>query len=776
MAFSAARFRRWFAIAIAVVCIAIAITFFYARHRVQNALKQVPEKLNITVQQSAQAFAISKSEQGRTLFKLQANKAVKYKGNGRVELTDVMVTVYGRDSSRFDQIYGKKFEYDQQSGDVTSAGEVSIDLQSNPQGTVSSDQTTPRELKNPIHVKTTNLVFNQKTGDARTDSKVEFSLPQLSGSAIGARYDADQSTLTLQSQVEMATSGAKPVTICAQRALLNKSPRQIVLQKPQAQSKTQRGRSDEATLFLRDDNRLDHAIGVGNVVINSTQSKRSGKSLPMESEVTAQTLDVVMRPGNQIETAVLSGGVHFNGKGTQESEGWAGRAVLNFGKKNTVSKIHAEQQVKLLQHHAATGNSQQDVEITAPVLDAFLEGRDRLSRAETSGPPEIRFIPVGSKQGSETRVTADKFTAKFDSLGQLSQVHGEAHARTASTPPAKSGIAQPERVTTSEMIDAYFRPGTGIESMVQRGQFTYTSGTQEGFADQARYTPADQMLLLTGSPRVADSGMETTGQTVRLNRTTGQAFVEGDVKTSYNDLKQQANGALLASSDPIHVTANDMTAHNSPAIAVYKGNVRLWQNANMIEAPTIQFRKDQRVVIADSSSGEKVSTVLTSADKNGKTTPVRITSEHLTYSDVERKAHYEGSVTAESKDVRMTAAQMDVSFAPNSSVEGCLPHASSADTPEGPQPSTTQARLDKIIASGNVSVTQPKRRATGDKLVYTSADDKFVLTGGPPAIFDAEHGKTVGTSITLFRDEDRVLVEGNTASPSLTETRVNRTH
>ena len=70
-----------------------------------------------------------------------------------------------------------------------------------------------------------------------------------------------------------------------------------------------------------------------------------------------------------------------------------------------------------------------------------------------------------------------------------------------------------------------------------------------------RYTPADQMLVLNGSPRIVDGGMTTTGRTMRLNRATGDAFAEGDVKSTYSDLKAQPNGALLASSDPIHVTS-----------------------------------------------------------------------------------------------------------------------------------------------------------------------------------------------------------------------------
>ena len=54
----------------------------------------------------------------------------------------------------------------------------------------------------------------------------------------------------------------------------------------------------------------------------------------------------------------------------------------------------------------------------------------------------------------------------------------------------------------------------------------------------------------------------------------------------------------LASSSPIHVTARSMTAHSNPGTALYSGNARLWQDANIIEAPTIQFERDRRFVTA----------------------------------------------------------------------------------------------------------------------------------------------------------------------------------
>ncbi len=89
-------------------------------------------------------------------------------------------------------------------------------------------------------------------------------------------------------------------------------------------------------------------------------------------------------------------------------------------------------------------------------------------------------------------------------------------------------------------------------------------------------------------------------------------------------------------------------------------------------------------------------------------------------------------------------------------------------------PSSEAGKLDKLIAREQVAVSEPDRRANGELLVYTAADDKFVLSGGSPSIFDAERGKITGVSLTFFRHDDRVLVEGNNSSPTVTQTQVAR--
>jgi lipopolysaccharide export system protein LptA len=780
------RLRRWFAGATIFAVLAVAGAYFYARHRVQNALKQVPEKIGLEIKQSATGFTVSKSEQGRTLFTIQASKAVQFKQGGHADLHDVQITLYGSDSSRFDQIRGADFEYDQQTGNVTAKGEVQIDLQSNPKGLLNPDQSPPTELKNPIHLKTSGVIFNQNTGDAHTNERVDFDLPQANGSAVGVNYAAKANVLTLQSQVNLVASGATAATITAARATITKDPHLVVLDHPHLRSGARQCDADEATLFLRDDNTLDRLLARGDVLVKAESSQ--------PAEARSEQLELIMaKQRDTLRNAVFSGDVRVQVAGADSTQdgrsrpsvpgktpqpppqtpqewptrGNAGRVILEFAGKNLLTKVHAEDHVKLLQHQnpANPSSSAQDLELTASGVDFFMADAppvkkgSRLDRAETSGAAQIAIRPT-TGSGEQTLATAAKFDARFDNTGQLSSVHGAPDARIISQNPG-----QPDRVSTSQVIDAIFQPGSGIQSLLQDGNVAYVDGERKAWGTHARYTPADQILVLTGSPRVIDGGMTTTANSMRLNRATSDAFAEGDVKTTYSDLKPQPGGALLSSSSPIHVTARTMNVHGTSAVALYTGNARLWQDANIVEAQSIEFDRDHRSVVAlGSAASETVSTVLVQTGRSeertsGKPTVIAITSTRLTYADNERKAHFEGDVVAKGEDFTVTARKIDAFLEARGRADQSLSGA---------------GKLDKIVAYEQVVVTQPDRRATGDLLTYTASDDKFVLTGGPPSIFDAEHGKITGVSLTFFRRDDRVLVEGNNSSPTVTQTRVAR--
>jgi len=780
--------------AIAVLFSAVvAGMYFYARERERNVLKEIPNKIGIDIKQTASGFQFSKSDGKRTLFTVQASKLKQFKLDGSAELHNVSIVLYGRDSSRFDQIYGDDFTYDKPSGNITARGEVQIDLEANPTGLTGPDQGAPKELKNPIHLKTQNLIFNQSSGDASTDARVDFSTPQASGWAVGMQYAAKSNTLTLASQVHVALAGENATSLVATRGTITRDPRLVVLDHPRLQGTSGTVESEQAMFFLGPDNNVERLLATGNVTAQAAPNAEQLSARADEADV------LLSGKQNLLHTATLTGKVHVQRVAGQSMQGDAGRAVLDFAGQNLLQKVHASEGVRLTQHAAEAANTAanasppQDYDITAPVIDFFVKQGRRLDRAETSGAAQITIAPAqqpssatavtAGNTGQRTVITAGRFDSRFTATpaggSRLTSIHGAPNAKIVSSAPDL-----PDRVSTSQMLDATFLAEGGIASIVQQGSVLYSDNQlpdkrTQAWAEKALYTPADGILLLSGNPRVADGGMVTTANTIRFNRTSNDAFADGDVKSTYSDLKEEPNGALLASASPIHVTAASMTAHSSTAIALYKGKARLWQDANVIEAPSIQFDRNRRSLVAEGTATQPVSTVLVQAEqpyegKNGvkdgdqkakyrtkdhAADAITITSARLTYVDADRQAHYDGGVVAKGATFTAAAKTADAYLVPRSQTEAN-------------QQVATPGRLDHMAAEGSVIVRQPSRRAEGQKLVYTAADDKFVLTGGPPSIFDAERGKITGVSLTFFRADDRVLVEGKASTPVVTQTRV----
>src|SRR5580692_12894359 len=141
------RLRRLLAATAMLLTLVVGGMYFYARSKATNVLKQFPGKIGYDIKQTASGFQFSKSDGKRTLFTVQASDLKQFKLNGSAELHNVSIVIYGRDSDRFDQIYGDDFSYDKKSGDVKALGDVQIDLEANPAGLSGPDQGTPKELK-----------------------------------------------------------------------------------------------------------------------------------------------------------------------------------------------------------------------------------------------------------------------------------------------------------------------------------------------------------------------------------------------------------------------------------------------------------------------------------------------------------------------------------------------------------------------------------------------------------------------------------------------------
>src|SRR5208282_2203580 len=501
MASPVSRLRRWFALGAILMVATVAGMYFYARWSLRKAVHDLPAKMGLDIQQTAEGFSISKSIEGRTQFTVSASKAVQFKDGGRADLHNVKIVIYGKDADRFDRVAADDFEYDPVSGDVTAKGTVLIDLEANPEGMRQSDQTPPAQRRSPIHLETDGLVFNKNTGDASSAGKVVFQTPQASGSAVGIQYVARTGTMNLLSAVVMTVNRPQPVHLNADHGVITKQPHQVVLIAVHMTREQQEARSDHATFFLREDNTVDRVLAEGDV-----ESEIHGS--PPSNSVTHERSDRaemwLTGTRNLLTTAILTGNVQLASIGAQPADAAAGRVTLHFGGsaagQQLLETVHAEDGVRLSQKNsqnaagqapekvgfvsgyrpsetaisaksdatsgAASGKpgSAQDIEMTAPVMDFIVKGGRLLERAETAGPPQIVITQPGSNQ--KTVVTAARFAAKFTDKNRLATLHGEPDAKIVSglldpSKPASikpGAAAQADRVSTSKMLDVVFLP------------------------------------------------------------------------------------------------------------------------------------------------------------------------------------------------------------------------------------------------------------------------------------------------------------------------------
>lgn len=779
---SIAQLRKWLVWSAIGLLGVVSIAYYIAKLKVKPAFHRLPKELGIDIQQTSEGFTLSKSEGGRTIYTIRASNAVQFKKGGHADLKNVHIVVYGKAHDRFDQIYGEEFTYDPESGDVKGVGEVHIDLQGYAEGPSKPDQAPPDELKNPIHILTQSLTFNQKTGQASTDEVVEFRTLQASGTARGAYYDSNTEQLLLKSDVHLVTSGDNASDITGTSGTIQKNPREAVLNNAVIYQTDRTLRTDKLSMLFEADNTVAHAQAEGNVNIEVR-----GSTIV---DVTAPHGDLNMGPNNTVKQAIVSGGAKFNTRGDNLSHGSAETFILDFETDNQPRYFHMVKNARIRQEPqpGKASSPGQPMEIAADQLNFVLENGDELKAGDTVGTAQITIFPApasaktakaSAKTGqdigsanSTTIATAGKFHATFGVGNRMQALHGSPDARIVSRSPG-----DPDKTSISQNLDVAFALDGGVEKLIQTGDFQYHEPSSKPdtagramFADKATYTPADQLLVLSGSPRAIDGGMTTTADGIRLNRQSGEAFADGNVKTTYSDLKPQPNGALLAASDPVHVTSLHMTSHQQPAVARYTGNVRLWQTGNVIRAPVIDFDQQNRTIVAHGDTAQSVSSLFVQQGKDGKPSPVDVTADKLTYIDAERRARYTGAVLVKSPTGTISSEQIDVYLKPADSVtaQSSAPVKAAIPGTEGP------SQIDHIVAIGKVVVTEPNRRAAGQRLVYTADDGKYFLTGKDASIFDAEHGQIWGDSLTFYSRDDRVLVESKAPAPTVTRARITK--
>ena len=229
----------------------------------------------------------------------------------------------------------------------------------------------------------------------------------------------------------------------------------------------------------------------------------------------------------------------------------------------------------------------------------------------------------------------------------------------------------------------------------------------------------------------------TQADEIDYDRQRDETHARGDVRTTYYSRETTNDSTPFKNTkSPIFITAERADAQNEVGVAVYTINARGWQDDNFIKADRIElYQDDKRMAASGNVESALYQTRRETSPGKREVVPGFATAERMTYSDTDRKIHYEGNVKARQGTDRIEASSVDVFLKEETS------------------------EVDHLNADGNVVLTQPGRRGVGDKLAYTSEDGRAVLTGKSARVDDVEKGATMGSQLTFYSHDDRVSVE-----------------
>ena len=759
------RLRTWILVSGGVLVLVLG-GFFYLAHWKQRFLtRDLPKRLGVDIQQDSTGFTLSKSHNGRTLFTLHASRAVQLKNGGNAQLHDVKIVIYGQGASqRQDRISGDEFAYDPKTQTVQAEGEVLIDLQAPDAGTAGK----PANAESTIHLRTRGLVFNQNTGVAVTTQAVDFRLPQAAGTAVGAEYDSQQGLVTLQSQVVLHTVlDDEPATVRASHAVMNRQIWQVNLTTARLHSEKRDASADSATLWMHPDGTADRMLAEGHLVMTTDDG----------TELDAPRGTAQFRANSRVEHVHVEGGVKMHqtppDKGGTVRDGQAEQAWLDLDAKSKPAQLRMQGGVRLTESVAGATPLQR--ELRAGHADvAFRDGVAQQIVAKES--PMFEETSTTKQHKSTKLLQADTLDATLRNGKFLDQVHGVGNTQLTQ----QESMGQVE-VSHGDDLVAKFGTTEGAEasdgrqqivSAVQQGnvRFTRTAPAAKpasaskaggatgvdrssGHAARAEYRQADETILLTGDPRLTDTSadkavVDMAAEKITMHRATGDALAEGAVKTSY----VSEPGAATA-----HVVGERAVLAHAQQTATFTGSPRLWQDGNSVEAPTLVLTDKPRGLMAESGAdgAPAVHAVFVQRDAKHPQPPVRVMGRTLVYSDAERKARFTNAVTLVDANGTVRADKMDVFLKPAAANTPAMSHMAAASAPMGGQ-------VDHILATGDVFLDQPLRHGSGEELVYTADDGKFMLTGStkrPPRIEDHLNGSVTGDALVFFSRDNKVDVE-----------------
>lgn len=706
------------AIAVVVLVFAGLVIFTLRRPKVPVALPQTPRVDQKTVVEQGRGTYRRTNNEGKVTFEVNFNSQFTYP-DGRTVLRDAELMLPQSDGGTA-TIFGGEME-------IIASANSDKQIQ-----TATITKGARLRTSDGLEMTSAQATFDERTGMLNVPGDVQFTKGRLTGTGVGATYDRGRDVVWLLDQARVTVKpdekGQGAVEATAKAAGLARKEHYLKL--TGGAHVVGEGRTldaTELTVQLSPDDRLIQTMALrGNSRITGTSTASSAQGM------SGQDIDLTYAPdGRTLQQAhLVENAVVQMGGGAGERRIAARIIDLTMGPDGSV---------------VTSLNANENVQVDLPAAG------DAPARRITSA-----TLSAGGPAGLQTATFA----------GNIS--YREIRPARRGGPPAA------ERTARAQRLIVQTQPGLGnVDQADFRGNVHIVDGNTTADGQRAVHHAAQDTFEITLSPgepgpppSVNDGRFVVNARTIAVGITTRKLKADGDVRSSVQPSRPQpakpgappagaANSeggkmpSLMKQDQPVNVTAKQLDYDGDAGVATYTGTARLWQDQTQIQGDTIVL--DDRG--GNLTARGHVSSVMFFDETDTKTKkkkPVQTTAsaEELVYVDAERLATYTSGPKTKAHMVGtegdITAEQIQL-FLKESGGE-----------------------LERAEADRNVVIKEGIRTVTGEHLVYTTADETYVVTGAPVTIEEktpTECRVSDATTLTFKRAEAATTLEPNRVAP-----------
>ncbi|MGE0102934.1 MAG: LPS export ABC transporter periplasmic protein LptC [Blastocatellales bacterium] len=673
-------------------------------------------KANVTA--ITEGYQYIRSDKGREVVRLLAARDVAYE-DGRHEMEKVDLTAFGKEPGSNVRIISDRGIWIGDKNLVTFAGNVRV---------TTSDG---------LEVATQELSYDQTNEVASTPVAVAFKQAELSGSSVGAQLYAKTRNLALLGDVRLVSAGPAddpngggPVEITSRKAdyaeldgVVRFTGNAVTVQgRKLARADVLTGVVDLPTRKLL---RLEMR---GNSMLKSEEPGRV-------SEISAEEIDFHFDPAQHLTSAVARVSARARSLEKDSPREVAAEKLEAFYKpfeaETRLQRVITEGRTVMRIEDGESVSAQNRTLEADQVESIFRDDGKTLQRIDARGNVVLTMTPKRVSETADRKVLkAPLVTADFAESGNRIRAFQAENNVVAEFEPMKAGTGRNRRTLSGQKMNGKVNVETQeLIGLTVDGGAKFRDGDRQATSQKAIYDAAAQSIAMRGKPVVWDDSSRINADEIDANIENGESYLRGRVRTTYFS-REKTSAPFKDRNAPVTIASDSAMARHRESAARFTGNVRAWQDNDFIRAENMELDDGQKTMKAWGNVQSAFYNFEREMPEGRKeVVPVFASADRINYNDGSKTVQYEGSVRIRQGTDRIDAARADALLDKDN-------------------------ELVRVTAETGVVLTQPTRKATGDKVVYTVAGDTIELTGKQAMVEDFE-SKTVTRSAKLtlhFRD------------------------